>query len=365
MKNTEKTDRIRQPLSKWITFKNIILLLLAGAILWGAYAAFLPHKRPIFPVVLLINRYPLQEEDKVFLRNINPYGFLLSIPIHPGLKPKELKKELETILGRDDFLFFIDQEGGSVNRLKHFIKGGFQAPAPQSFGKLAKQDSDKAVQEVYQYGLRTGKALKELGIDVVFAPLAEAASAENIHHRSRYFSTDPKIAKMLADAYAQGLDAGGVTPRYKHFPGAATLTDPHATAQTIDISADTLRTQYTGQFAQSGRWNCLMTAHATYPVLDSKNISTFSPAFYRFLRKEIPFEGLVLPDALNMQAAAGSRLESIGARMNKALAAGADVVMPFFPFSSEPKWMEEQIRQIRPPYIKRFQKRAHLLKRRN
>ncbi len=350
--------------SKFLTFKNIIRLVCAGIVLFAMCKCFFPHEHPISPVILLINRYPLQEEDKRFLKRVNPYGFLLSIPIHPGLKPKELKKELESVLGRSDFLFFIDQEGGSVNRLKHFIKE-FQAPSPQSFGELAKKDPDKAVREVYEYGLRTGKALKDLGIDVVFAPLAEAASSEMIYQRSRYFSTDPKIAKILADAFAQGIDDGGVTPCYKHFPGAATSTDPHATAQTLDLSAETLRTQYVGQFENSSRWNCLMTAHATYQALDKKNISAYSPLFYRFLRKEVPFEGIIIPDALNMQAAAGSELESIGARMNKALAAGADVIMPFFPFSSDPKWMEEQIRQIRSPYIKRFQKKAHLLKRRN
>lgn len=352
-------------LSHFFTFKNIILLLSAGAILWGLSRTFFPPQRPVFPVILLINRYPLQEEDKRFLKSINPYGFLLSIPIHPGLKPKEFKKELEVILERDDFLFFLDQEGGAVNRLKHFIKGGFQAPSPQSFGDLAKTSPDKAKHEVYEYGLRTGKALKELGIDVAFAPLAEAASSNTIHHRSRYFSTDPRISKSLADAFAQGLNDSGVTPCYKHFPGAATQTDPHITAQSIPASKEELRSQAVGPFKESKRWNCLMTAHATYPALDANNISTFSPSFYRFLREEIPFEGIVVPDALNMQAAAGSELESIGARMNKALAAGADVVMPFFPYSADPQWMEEQIRQIRPPYIKRFQKRLQLLKRQN
>lgn len=101
----------------------------------------------------------MQEEDKLFFKKINPYGFLLSIPIHSGMNTLELKKELEEVLERKDFLFFIDQEGGAVNRLKHFISG-FPAPAPQTFGKRAKTDLNKAVREVYEYGLRTGRALE-------------------------------------------------------------------------------------------------------------------------------------------------------------------------------------------------------------
>ena len=247
--------------------------------------------------------------------------------------------------------------------MKHFISG-FPAPAPQTFGKRAKTDLNKAVREVYEYGLRTGRALKELGIDVVFTPLAEAASGDDIYHRSRYFSTDPATAKALADAFAQGLDEGGVTPCYKHFPGAPSVTDSHRTAQHIDDSSETLRTAKVPLFANAARWNCIMTAHAVYSTLDTKNTSAYSPAFYRFLRKEVPFEGIILPDALNMEAAEGSS-PSIGARMNHALAAGADAVMPFFSLSTDPHDMENEIRQIRPVYVRRFQKKAGLLKRRN
>ncbi len=344
------------------TFKNLIRLLLLAAVAVGVFRTVFPPARMVTPVVLLINRYPLTQEDKTFLKNINPYGFLLSIPIHPGLKLPQLKTELEEVLGRKDFLFFIDQEGGAVNRLKHFITG-FKAPAPQTFGELAKKDLEKARQEVYEYGLRTGKELAALGIDVVFAPLAEAASDDGIFHRSRYFSTNPATAKTLADAFAQGLNDGGVTPCYKHFPGAPSMTDSHQTAQRVDASAEELARQ-ADQFAGAARWNCLMTVHGVFSALDNKTPSAYSSAFYRFIRKQIPFEGIIFPDALNMEAADGSD-ENIGARMNAALAAGADVVMPFFSFSADPKWMEEEIRHINPVFVKRFQTKAGLLKRRN
>lgn len=355
---------MKQQLTRLFSFKNIIRLALACLIIFGAYKTFFPHKKDIMPVVLLINRYPMTPEDKQFLKNINPYGFLLSIPIHPELKLPDLKKELEEVLGRKDFLFFIDQEGGAVNRIRHFVDG-FDAPAPETFGKLAEKNFDEAVRQAYEYGVRTGKTLKDLTIDVVFAPLAEPSAGPKTHRKSRYFSQNPETAKALADAFAKGLDDGGVTPCYKHFPGAPTETDPHQTQQEITDSLDTLRARGVKPFEEAARWNCLMTALAVYPAIDKDTTSIFSPAFYRFLRKEIPYQGLIIPDALNMEAAEGADITTIGARMNKALEAGADVVMPFFPFSSSPQWMEEQLRQIRTPQIKRFQKKVHLLKRRN
>ncbi len=341
-------------------YKRIVQAGLILALLLGLSYKFLPQKKDVFPVILLVNRYPLEESDKQYLRNINPYGFLLSIPIHKGLKLPDLRKELEEVLERDDFLFFLDQEGGGVNRIKHF-NPKFKAPSPQSFGDKAKKDLKKAIADVYDYGLQTAAELKNLSIDVVFAPLAEAAENNEVYGRSRYFSEDTTISTLLADSFAKGIADGGIMPCYKHFPGSSTAFDPHVAKQVITADLKTLRTQYTKPFANAKQYPCLMTAHATYTALDEHNISTYSPEFYRFTRKELDYNGIIMPDALNMQSANGYNPQTIGWRMNKALEAGADVVMPFFSYGADPQWMENQIRQIRPQYVKRFQKKLKLI----
>ena len=319
-------------------------------------------RQEVMPVILLINRYPIWPEDKEFFKRINPYGFLLSIPKHPDMDPNKLRLELEEVLGRKDFLFFLDQEGGSVNRLKQFNKD-FQSPSASSYGLMAKKDLKQAISEARKEGARTGRELKKFSIDVVFAPVADTIESDNVPRRERYYSTDPHITKALADAFAQGIASEGVTPCYKHFPGTPTNLDPHLVKQVIDMNLEDLKTKYTRPFAQAYKYPCLMTAHATYTAIDKRNISTYSPAFYRFTRKALNYDGIIIPDALNMQAADGHNPHTIGWRMNKALEAGADVVMPFFAFSADPQWMEEQLRQIRPQYIKRFQKKLKLIKR--
>lgn len=314
----------------------------------------------VAPVLLLINQYPLTETEKQLFKQANPYGFLLGIPIHSNMSPAQLRRELKEVLGRNDFLFFIDQEGGLVNRIKHFDPS-FKAPAPAYFGKMAKRDMPAAEKAVYEYGLRTGKKLKELSIDVVFAPLAEAAAGEDTYTRSRYFSDDPTVAKKLADLYAQGLAAGGVIPCYKHFFGSATPTDPHESEQYIPTSLSEIRAKALPAFEYANRWPFLMTAHAFYPALDDKRISTYSPAFYRFAREEIPFEGIIVTDALNMEAADGAKAEGIAWRMNKALAAGADIVIPFFNIDAENEWILEQISYIPSKYARRLQRKIKML----
>lgn len=348
-----------------LTLKKALALLLIALMGWGGYKAYYRYFRLPAPVVLMINFYPLRQIDKDYYRKANPYGFLLGLPSHTNLDPRQLRRELEEILGRKDFLFFIDQEGGQVNRIRLYDPS-FDAPAPQTFEKLAKKDLAAAEKQVYEYGLRTGKKLKEYTVDVVFAPLVEAAASEKTPIRSRYFSTDPHIARVLSDAYAKGLADGGVIPCYKHAPGlSATSSDPHHKVQKIDVSLQTLRQQELPAFEKAPRWPFLMTAHGYYSAIDKDQISTYSPAFYDFLRKELNYEdGLIIPDALNMQAAAGTegRQEHLSLRMQKALEAGADLVLPFFGLADDPQEMTLQVQSLPKKYAWRLKVKMHKLK---
>lgn len=346
-----------------LTFQKVLILLLAALAVWGGHSLYYRYFRTPAPVILMINFYPMRQIDKDYYRKANPYGFLLGLPSHTNLDPRKLRRELEEVLGRKDFLFFIDQEGGEVNRIQWYDPN-FDAPAPASFGRLAEKDLASAQEQVYQYGLRTGKKLKEYTVDVVFAPLAEIAPSDKTPLRSRYFSSDPKIAKALSDAYARGLADGGVIPCYKHAPGFnGTTTDPHYEQQIISASLQTLHHDALPLFQNGTQWPFLMTAHGYYRAIDPDQISTYSPAFYDFLRRELSYDGVLIPDALNMQAAAGEggRQEHISRRMHEALEAGADIVLPFFALGEDPKEMALQVQSLPKKYGKRLKKKVKRL----
>ena len=345
------------------TLKKAAALSLVAFLAWGGYQLYYRYLRLPAPVIVMINTYPLRPADKIYYKTANPYGFLLGIPIHADLDPRQLRHELEEILGRRDFLFFIDQEGGEVNRLKEFDPS-FKAPSAQSFETKAKTDLAAAAQEVYQYGLRTGQKLQQYTIDVVFAPLAEAAPLERVPFRSRYFSTDPHITRVLATAYAKGLADGGVIPCYKHAPGlSAVESDPHTHQQIIAASRQQISQEQLSLFRPGTHWPFMMTAHGYYTAIDPKQISTYSPLFYSFLRQELPYDGLLIPDALNMQAAAGreERQEDILQRIQEALEAGADVVVPFFSINAPPGEMAAQIQSLSVKYAIRLKWKMYQL----
>lgn len=318
-------------------------------------------RQDIMPVLLLIPHYPLPQEDKDFFKRINPYGFVLSIPKHRDMDPNQLRRELEDVLGRKDFLFFLDQEGGSVNRLRNF-DSSFYSPAASHFGDIAQNDFDFAVAQALKEGGRTGRKLKSYGIDVVFAPVADVIDREDIFRRSRFYAVNPQVSKALADAFARGLADAGVVPCYKHFPGFGDKVDSHKTIPVINASLAEITSQMKPAFQESKKYGCLMTGHALYKSLDEQNVSSYSAKLYRLARKTLGFKGIIIADALNMVAAGGPKTNDLGERMNKAFAAGTDVVMPFFRTYESPEKKEEILRQIDPKYIKRFQRRARLIK---
>ena len=335
----------------------VVLLAVAGAV-WGIVKCWPEPAPPLRPVLLLINRYPLTSLDKDFFRQANPYGFLLGLPSRTDLDPRTLRKELEQALGRKDFLFFIDQEGGKVNRIKQYDPS-FRAPAPATFGKQAEKDLAKAEKAVYEYGLRTGQFLKSRTIDVVFAPLAEQMpQGENAPLKSRYFSSDIQVVKTLADAYARGLADGGVIPCYKHAVGdSAVSSDPHYEQQTVTLPQQEIISRLLVPFSSASDWPFLMTAHAHYTAIDPKTVSTYSPAFYRFVRQELNFDGFIIPDALNMYASEQTGFLEPAEQMNRAFAAGADIVIPLFNLDADPGWMLEQLKRIDSRHIRRFQRK--------
>lgn len=347
--------------------KFILGVLLAGGIIFclggGERAARLLRRfRPVRPVILTLSSYPVSEQELVYLKKVNPYGIILfEYSFQRGVRPDWLKHDLRRELGRNDLLFFVDQEGGEVNRLKGLYPGTVY-PSARSFGELAQKGLAQAEEAAYQAGLTAGADGSAAGFDVNFAPAAELCAAKGFL-KTRCFSADPETGAVLAAAYARGIKEGGMEPAYKHAPGLAySRKDPHSGRAVVHRSLEELRAEELRFFKDASRYDYLLTAHAVYPAIDPDSVSVYSPLFYRFLRNELQFKGWIVTDALNMASAMPGEM-SRGEQMQAALAAGADLVMPFFGPQEdfEERWRE--IQKIKPAQIRAFNKRLRAWRR--
>ena len=212
-----------------------------------------------------------------------------------------------------------DEEGGSVTRLH--ARTGSPWPGHAALGALDDQ------QATYHMAHGLGSEAAGVGIDLVLAPVIDVNSEpDNPVIGVRSFGADPELVARHGAAFVHGLQDAGVLACAKHYPGhGATRTDSHLALPVLDVDAATWRRRDLAPFSAAVEAGAaaVMTAHVVVGAIDEQP-ATLSPVHLRLLREELGFEGLVVSDALDMQAVSAHVGRSRGAVL--ALAAGVDLL---------------------------------------
>ncbi|MBX7059327.1 MAG: glycoside hydrolase family 3 protein [Leptospirales bacterium] len=219
-------------------------------------------------------------------------------------------------------LISIDQEGGRVVRVGP--DGVDQFPAAMALG----QSNDPTLVE--EVGFMTGYQLRKLGLNLALAPVLDVNSnPANPVINTRSFGSDPERVANIGLALARGLRASGNIPTVKHFPGHGdTNVDSHLDLPVVHKSLESMRAMELAPFrAAIGEGaEIIMSAHIVFENYDSQNPATLSPRILKdLLRGELGFRGLVMTDAMEMNAI--SRRYARGMAARKAFQAGADIVL--------------------------------------
>jgi beta-N-acetylhexosaminidase len=191
-------------------------------------------------------------------------------------------------------LIAIDQEGGSVVRAT-FLP---QAPAAMALGAA----NDEALAE--SVGAAVARGLRSLGVNWNFAPVLDVNNnPANPVIAERSFGADPDLVARLAGAWMRGALREGVACCAKHFPGHGdTHVDSHHALPTVDKSLDELESLELRPFRAVDA-PAIMTAHIVYPQIDPDHPATLSHRMLTgVLRERLGFDGVIVTDALMMQA---------------------------------------------------------------
>jgi len=220
-----------------------------------------------------------------------------------------------------DLLVAIDEEGGDVTRL--FVREGSRYPTPALLGQCDDEDL------TYLSYNSMGTILRELGIDITYAPVADVVAFENnpiVGVRSFGMSTDVTIRHVVAAV--RGLQHAGVGACVKHFPGhGAVIEDSHHDLPHIKLDLEEYESHHILPFkhAIDSGVAAVMIGHLVTESLDAKFPASLSSKVMRkYLREELKFNGLVVTDALDMGAIGGPT--KIHESALKALTAGADLL---------------------------------------
>ena len=223
---------------------------------------------------------------------------------------------------RVPMLFGMDAEWGLYQR----IKTAHKFPWAMTLGAI--QDNGL----VYEMASKIAEDAKKMGIYWNFAPVVDVnTNPKNPIIGNRSFGSDVQnvIAKSLA--YAQGLQDNGVLAAIKHFPGHGdTDVDSHLDLPVVKHSLERLNKIELAPFKalMDKKIGGTMIAHLYVPQLEKgKNIpaSISYDIVTNLLKNKFRYEGLVITDALTMNAVA--KKYPAGELDLRAFKAGNDVLL--------------------------------------
>ena len=201
---------------------------------------------------------------------------------------------------------------------------------PMALGRLHRRAPQQAVQLAENYGRCCGNQAKRCGLNWVLAPVCDVNSnPDNPVINVRAWGEDPHTVGELTGAFQRGLAATGVLGCAKHFPGHGdTATDSHLELPLLKHSRERLESLELQPFRtliQAGV-SSVMTAHLLIPALDEQWPATLSAnVLTTLLRVDLGFKGLVVTDALVMEAIAARY--GAGEATVLAFSAGADLIL--------------------------------------
>ena len=233
---------------------------------------------------------------------------------------EQLSELARTIRITPETVVAIDEEGGDVTRLE--AVRGSSVPGNLALGEV----DDVGLTARVAHAL--GDALRTVGVTHDLAPVADVnTNPLNPVIGVRSFGRDPGLVARHVAAFVEGLQAAGVAACAKHFPGhGATEVDSHVGLPTVATSREALLETELAPFraAIAAGTRAIMSAHIVVPAIDSAPATLSRAHLTGLLREELGFTGMIVTDALEMQAVAATVGMEEGAVL--ALAAGADAL---------------------------------------
>lgn len=232
---------------------------------------------------------------------------------------KQLTSDLQAQSNEKVPLFIgIDEEGGDVVRMAEKL-----TPPPSQKEIGATGD----IEQAKTWAIKTAKSLKEMGINVNFAPVADVGSNDK-----RSYSTDANTVIDFVRAATKGYQQENIIYSLKHFPGIGKgKVDSHVDSSNIDASKDTLMAEDILPFKTIIDKNqpndyFILVSHLKYPALDEEYPASLSSKIMTdLLRNELGYKGIIITDDMEMGAVANHNdFRSIGVN---AVKAGADIVL--------------------------------------
>ena len=192
-----------------------------------------------------------------------------------------------------------DEEGGTVTRASR--NGNiFSSPLASPQELYASLGMDGLLSTTLSYN----QTLREIGVNVNFAPVCDVSTDKSDFIYARSFGKD---AQTTADYIAKVVPAyadAGVACVLKHFPGYGNNVDTHTGIAVDERSYETFETAdflpFSAGIAAGAPF--VLVSHNIVNCMDASLPASLSPKVHEILRGTLGFDGVVVTDDLAMDA---------------------------------------------------------------
>src|SRR6266851_1357998 len=243
--------------------------------------------------------------------------------ITTGPQLARLDADLQTIADAVPLFISVDQEGGLVVRV---TDGATIFPGNMAVGATGDPTLARRIAEA------SASELLAMGVNMDLAPVVDVnTNPLNPVIGVRSFGSDVSLVSDFGVQAIQGLQSSGVSAVGKHFPGHGdTDVDSHRDLPVVLHSLERLQTLELLPFkaAIQAGVDGIMTAHLYLPAIEPQQDvpATLSRTVLTgLLREQLSYQGLILTDALDMDAIKKDRPAAEAAV--QAFEAGADMLL--------------------------------------
>lgn len=221
----------------------------------------------------------------------------------------------------------IDQEGGRVERTENLFGGKCRGKSEGKQFLSAKYAAQKGYNFLEEQTEEIAKLLKELGLNLNFAPVLDVNTNPNnpiIGERAFSDNSDEvvKCGNIVVKTYLEN----GIMPCTKHFPGHGDASiDSHISLPRIDLSMEELEKNHIRPFKEVYS-PMIMVAHLHCIAFDKEEIpSSLSKNVIGYLRNNLNYNGLIITDDMIM-GGVNSQAGSIDLAV-QAIKAGVNILL--------------------------------------
>ena len=239
--------------------------------------------------------------DTEYLSNFNPGGYILFAKDFENHTKESMRKELNEVNSKNKYplILGVDEEGGFVTRVSRFSEfrsEKFKAPKDyyEEGGEILLEQTEE----------EKGKLLKNIGINLNLAPVADVSTNENDFIYNRTFGRNAVETSKLIKKMVSVANGVHINSCLKHFPGYGNNVDTHTGIAIDERDYESFKNNDFLPFEAGIKENVpsVLISHNVVKCMDDKYPASLSKNVINELRNTLKFTGIIMTDDLAMDA---------------------------------------------------------------